>query len=87
MPRYFFHVDDGSCLPDSEGAEFTGLVQAREQAAVPAGGVLQEGAAHFWDGQPWSVRVADERGETLFTLKLTASSAPPAGAAGPKPLG
>ena len=77
MPRYFFRVDDGASASDSEGIELTGLVQAREQAAILAGGVLQEGAASFWDGQPWSVRVADDPGEILFTLHLTTSSGPP----------
>jgi hypothetical protein len=50
--------------------------RARAQAASLAGQVLLEGSGRFWDGQPWSVQVTDERGLTLFELHLSATSAP-----------
>ena len=76
MPRYYFHVEDGVSLPDREGIELPGLTEARRQAAILAGGVLSEGAGQFWDGQPWSIRVTDDTNLTLFTLDLSATSAP-----------
>lgn len=89
MPRYFFHVDDGSGLPDDdEGVDLTSVTDARREAASLAGLALQEGAAGFWDGQPWSVRCTDEAGRLLFTLCLTASSSEPdTGPGFQKPLG
>jgi hypothetical protein len=76
MPRYFFHVENGASPPDTDGVELPGLIEAREQAASLAGAVLHECAGQFWDGQPWSVRVTDDKNLTLFTLDLSATSAP-----------
>jgi hypothetical protein len=76
MTRYFFHVLDGASSRDEDGVECESLTAARAQAASLAGQVLLEGSGRFWDGQPWSVQVTDERGLTLFELHLSATSAP-----------
>ena len=75
MPRYFFHVEDGASGPDQEGCELAGLSEAREAAAALAGGILQDGAATFWRGQPWSVRIVDEAGATVGVVHLAATVA------------
>ncbi len=76
MARYFFHVMDGSHERDATGVELRDLKEARRVAADLGGKTLVEGAAAFWDGQPWSVHVTDESGLALFELHLTTTSSP-----------
>ncbi|HTK35379.1 MAG TPA: hypothetical protein VL358_08860 [Caulobacteraceae bacterium] len=76
MSLYFFHIDDGQAHRDEDGRELPNLTEARRQAADLAGHMLADGTGGFWDGRPWSVRVADGAGLALFELHLTAINAP-----------
>jgi hypothetical protein len=51
MPRYYFHVIDGRNIIDNEGAELTGLRQARVEAIQLAGAILRDEGDTFWKGE------------------------------------
>jgi hypothetical protein len=51
MPRYFFHVRDGTSLIDNEGTELSDVAEAREQAVVAAGEAIRDLGARFWGGR------------------------------------
>jgi hypothetical protein len=42
MPRFHFHVDDGSLIPDTNGSELDGIAEARAEAITLAGGLLKD---------------------------------------------
>lgn len=68
--RYFFHVHDGHVHTDTEGAEFSSLDKARQQAVKFAGNVLSDEGLAFWEGEDWYMVVADDAGRTMFTLNF-----------------
>ena len=72
MPRYFFHVHDGQDLPDREGVELPGPVEAREQAIATAGEMIRQSGAVLSDGSVWTMRVVEENGREVFTLRFSA---------------
>jgi hypothetical protein len=72
MPRYFFHVHDGSSTRDGEGTELPDIYAAQEQAILLSGELLREVGGKFWDGETWSLEVTDEAGRTLFILRFSA---------------
>ena len=41
MPRYFFHLKDGTTRMDEEGVELAGYDEAREAAVVNSGEILR----------------------------------------------
>jgi hypothetical protein len=72
MPRYFFHVRDGTSLIDNEGTELSDVAEAREQAVVAAGEAIRDMGARFWGGELWEMNVIDESGATVCALTFTA---------------
>ena len=76
MPRYFFHVYDGSSSPDTDGTELPDIYTAQAQAIRFSGELLRDMGAQFWDGTAWRLEVADERGEILFVLRFSAEERP-----------
>jgi hypothetical protein len=72
MPRYFFHVQDGSSSPDTDGTELPDIYTAQAQAIRTSGEILRDMGAKFWDGAEWKMEVADERGDTLLVLRCSA---------------
>jgi hypothetical protein len=78
MPRFYFHVLDGSALFDDSGLELPGIDAAMKAAVRFAGAVLREGIADdLWKGSPRQVLVSDSpsptgSGRTLLTLTLSA---------------
>jgi hypothetical protein len=72
MPRYFFHVHDGSSTIDSEGTELPDIFAAQEQAILLSGELLREMGGKFWNGEEWSLEVTDEAGRILFILRFSA---------------
>jgi hypothetical protein len=72
MPRYFFHVYDGSSSPDQDGTELPDVYIAQSQAIRTSGEILRDMGAKFWDGAEWKMEVADERGDTLLVLRCSA---------------
>ena len=72
MPRYFFNVKDGKDIPDDEGTELAGVVQARTQAILTAGEMIRSDGATVRNGSDWRMNVTDEAGDRLFTLRFSA---------------
>lgn len=61
MPRYFFHLTDGtSVLDDPDGLELPGDAAAREEAMLVAVDVKTRFRPRDWSG--WAVRILDEEG-------------------------
>jgi hypothetical protein len=60
MPRFYFHILDGSALFDFTGVELPGIDAAMTEAVRFAGAVLRDGIAdEIWKGSPWRVVVSD----------------------------
>ena len=71
LPRYFFHVVDGTFNVDTDGTVLAGLAEAHSQAIIMAGEILRDGRGKFWDGDDWQMHVTDETKRTLFRLKFS----------------
>jgi hypothetical protein len=77
MPRYFFHVMDGRASVDREGTELATVDEARTEAIRTAGEILRHQGAkdsNVWSGNPWHMTVADEAGDTVFSLHFSANT-------------
>jgi hypothetical protein len=72
MPRYFFHVHDGTSTRDKEGTKLLDIYTVQEEAIRLSGELLRELGAKFWDGLEWSLEVTDEAGRILFNLRFSA---------------
>ena len=70
MPRYFFHVTDGTYSPDLIGTELSDVFAAEAEAVRACGGMLRDIGARFWNGAEWTMEVKDEAQRPLFTLRL-----------------
>jgi hypothetical protein len=68
VPRYYFHVSDGTSQTDEDGHEFDDLKAAKCEAVKYAGNLICEDHGSFWDRGDWEMRVTDKAGLTLFTL-------------------
>lgn len=76
MPRYFFHVHDGTTLPDYVGTELPDLEAAKHKAVQIAGKLLQERPDLFWKGDEWFLDCCDSTDLILFALHFTAAMSP-----------
>jgi hypothetical protein len=74
MPRYFFHIHNGTDTWDVEGVELSGLAEARNEAITSAGEMIRHRGSVVWSGVEWRMQVTDETGRTVFTLHFSASS-------------
>lgn len=73
MPRYFFHIDNGSLMPDRDGTELPGIDEARAEAVSLAGAMLNDLDGEFWShGGQWTMHVTDEQSHLLFSLHFGA---------------
>lgn len=73
MPRYFFHVHDGSDEIDGVGLELADLQAAQRAGLRAAGEALCEGTkAGIWAGDEWRMFVTDQAGEEVYTLRFSA---------------
>lgn len=73
MPRYFFHVDDGTFVPDDSGTDYPNIEAAREEAIRAAGAMLVDLDGDFWRAATaWTMYVTDDRRRLLFTLQFSA---------------
>jgi hypothetical protein len=75
VPRFFFHVSDGRDYPDLQGTVLASLSDVRVEAVRFAADLLKDNARRFWEGEEWSMRVADDQDLTLFTLMFVAVDA------------
>ena len=80
MPRYFFHVEDGTNHIDQEGTELGCLEAARQHAVGYFSELLRDASRKFWSHDDWTMRVTDETGLIYFTLHFTATIAAAGGA-------
>jgi hypothetical protein len=78
MPRYFFHIEDGTILHDDEGTELKDLAVAKCEAIKLAGQMICDSAGGFWDKEEWKLTATDEDGLTLFCLHFVGIEAPAA---------
>lgn len=53
MPRYFFHIMDGTAFIDTEGVELADIAAVRRMATTTAGQMLEQIGDRFWEGKPW----------------------------------
>ena len=75
MPRYFFHVDNGTTTLDSEGAELDDLETAEREAVLTCGEMLREVPLAILQDHPWRLWVTDQPnklgGTLLFNLTVS----------------
>ncbi len=71
MPRYYFHLKDGTTRMDEDGTELAGPDEARAMAVINAGEVLTDLGAKFWQSDEWRLWVTDENGATVCSLRFT----------------
>jgi hypothetical protein len=76
MPRFFFHVHDGTSIRDDEGTDLPDMFAAQEEAIRLSGALLGEMGGKFWNGTEWSLEVTDDAGRLLFTLRFVAEKKP-----------
>jgi hypothetical protein len=73
LPRYFFHVRDGTDMPDHVGTELPDVAVVREEAVRTVGEMLRD-VAGFWTGEEWRMTVLDEAGERVLLLRFSAET-------------
>jgi hypothetical protein len=73
VARFFFHVGNGHELRDDGGMDLNSLKVAREEALLTASELLG-GDGPFWSLPAWPVRVTDDAGKDVFTVKITIGS-------------
>jgi len=83
MPRYFFHVIDGTSEPDETGTELPDIYAAQAQGVRLSAEILQEIGAQFWNGTDWRLEVTDEHDQIQFVLHFAAEE--PTTLADPRP--
>lgn len=71
MPRYFFHIQDGQDLADSEGAVYANPRAARSAAVIASGEMLKDFSGRSWSRAEWRMHVVDQQGATVCDLCFT----------------
>jgi len=72
MPRYFFNVHDGKDIEHTEGTVLLNEAHAREQAVSTAAEMIRSEASVFPPDEVWEMKVTDETGRCLMTLRFSA---------------
>ena len=70
MARYFFHIQNGQDLPDGSGPVLPDVKHAREEAIKTASELLRGDGDDFWNSSDWTMRVTDEMGLPVFTIRI-----------------
>jgi hypothetical protein len=70
MARFFFHVNNGVDLPDETGTVLNGIEEARQEVLLTGSELLRGDPDDLWRGSNWAMRVTDEAGTSLFTLRI-----------------
>jgi hypothetical protein len=76
MPRYFFHIEDGTSRLDEEGVELPSPHAARVEAARVLAELVKDDPEDFWANRSMKLIVTDRPGLILFVLDLSAVEAP-----------
>ena len=77
MPRYFFHICDGTSALDDTGTELPDIAAARTAALQTSGEIIKQGSMeNLWKGVQWEMKVTDgphPDGRALFVLRFSAT--------------
>ena len=77
MPKYYFHIRKGELLEEaSEPIEVEAPEDVEEEAIEAARDLLAEGDLEGLDRRAWVFEVADENGETIYTLPFSEAIEP-----------
>ncbi len=75
MPRYFFHVRDGTVVLDEVGVELPDMASAQATAVQLSAEILKEGVIiPLWSDLQWRVEVTDSPqlgGRRFFALQIS----------------
>ena len=71
MPRFFFHVQDGAFLSDTEGVDLGDLDAVRDHAITAIRRSISDGALKGADRTHWTMIVADEAGVTQLVVPFS----------------
>ena len=74
MPRFYFHIDDGSEIIGDLSMDLSSVAAAKCEALRYASRLICDDAERFWDAGELQMTVADAKGLTLFSLALTLSA-------------
>lgn len=70
MPRYFFHLNDGTTKLDADGVELAGRREAWNMATRTVGEIIRDMDAQQRPGGGWSLEVVEEGGQRCWTLRF-----------------
>jgi len=76
MPRFHFHLEDGTTFRDEEGTELPDLEAARINAVKLLGHVMADNAREFLSTREWTMNVTDDRDLLLFSVNVASVDAP-----------
>jgi len=75
MPRYFFHVFNGSLNLDTDGVELNDITFARHEAMILTGYLLRKHALDVLHAEDWSLYATDPNGSVLFKIEMRLTDA------------
>ena len=75
---YFFHVENGTIVPDSEGTELPSDEAAKSEAIAASAEMLSGLGRRFWEGTGWKMQVVDETGREILVLECRGEMREPA---------
>jgi hypothetical protein len=77
MPRYFFHIHDGTSALDDTGTELPDIAAAQSAALQTSGEIIKQGSMeNLWKGVPWEMSVTDgpqQDSRTFFIVRFSAA--------------
>jgi hypothetical protein len=76
VARYYFHMQTDTRGTDTDGIEFANKLDARKQAIVTCGQMMQDDPDIFWGSRPWSVTVTDNAGLIIWEISMDGVSSP-----------
>jgi hypothetical protein len=74
VPRYFFHTQTSTHTTDVVGVELASPFEAKRQAIMSCGEMMQYEAQRFWGSKPWTVSVTTEAGLVLCEIHISGSA-------------
>jgi len=69
MSRYFFHIIEGGPYLDTSGVELADFSAAMAEAEAIVEEIIRD---NQFAGEPWSLRIANERDEVLDVIRIAA---------------
>jgi len=78
MPLYRFVIKDGSNVPQPDPVQLRSIEEAKSQAVMLAGQMMNDADGRFWRHSHWTIRVTDMDDLTLAVIDIDGVSAPAA---------